>query len=69
MLIKISQLTGKEYDATEVIAIFNPVQYSKYVFNGAEIVDCGTDNSGKFFLLFNRSKVQHLFDAWCKHEL
>ena len=66
---KISEITGREYDPAETVAIYNQKQIGKYVANGAEIVDCGTTADDVFFVLFDRELTRSLFDAWCKHEL
>jgi hypothetical protein len=67
-LKKISQVTGREYDPADTVAIYNQKQYAKYVANGAEIIDCDTINDS-FFVVFDKEATKNLFDAWCRHEL
>lgn len=63
-----SQATGITYNTEDTVAIFNPVQYGKYISHGAIVYDIGVDN-GRCYLVFDKEEVAPLFDAWCNHTL
>ena len=70
----IGKYSGKEYYASEVIRISNPLQAASYWMNGLEPLDIYvTRNFEKhqptIVYIFNRDKSKPFFDLWCKKEL
>lgn len=70
----VSQITGKEYFAKDVVRIVNQLQAASYMAHGAELLDiyCSRDyktHRPMMVYIFNREATTPLYDKWCEHTL
>lgn len=70
----ISTITGKTYEAKDVVRILNTQQVIAYLNNGVELLDLypSYDNRSDKPLLvyiFDRYKSKEAYDLWCRREL
>lgn len=64
-----SDVTGLEYNPSEVCRIINPKQASMYLKHGARLYDAYSGYDGVLVMIFNRKETSDLYDKWCNHEL
>lgn len=68
-----SKVTGKLYNDTEVVHIWDVTRAYKYMTNGAEIIDIfpGHDRNGneRFCFVFTKEHDNMLYPLWQKHKL
>lgn len=67
-----SVITGKYYDPNDVVFIPNMLQNFWYMTYGAELLDVIPDSrkdQKRIVFVWDRAATQHLYDAWCNHNL
>lgn len=66
--MKISDLTGQQYDPGQCVYILNMVQVARYIKHGARPVDICVTND-KLCFAFYKNETQQLYKEWCAHTL
>lgn len=66
--MKVSAITGKDYDPEQCIYILNMIQVARYLKHGAIPVDVCVTND-KVCFVFLRKDTRELYKAWCSRTL
>lgn len=63
-----SEVTGKTYVPEECVFVTNLKQVTKYLQNGASVVDLFTNDNSICFV-FSKKDTYELYAAWKEHRL
>lgn len=63
-----STLTGKVYEPSQCVYIYNMVQVARYMKHGVQPVDMFVSND-ELCAVFTKNETYELYKAWLKREL